>query len=393
MRSFKSLILGAILVFGTSLPAYADTPLEVRFSNISNDGFSISWVTNSLEAGYVLCGTDPASLTIRADDDRGAGVAATTHHVTLVNLQESTRYYCDIHSGATVDNNGGAHYQITTGPLVDIILPAAVYGQASRADGSSPAGIMVYLTVRDGDGKGSSGGSALLSTIIKEGDQGYWYLNLGNARVESLNAPFAYSASGDKLELRFVGGPGQVTAVTLDTGAAAPAPTVTVPAASISPQATATPTAPSAASPTLTLTQTPSPQTTATPTVTPPGTPTLTDTPTGTPTVVKTATPPATSGFQTPVPPTTGPIFTPPTPSSPIAALQATATPTAISRPTPTPQPPLARTRTTMPTISPSTLPVQQAGGGEEGIGWLLIILGAGIILSLLIIRQRGRAA
>jgi len=389
LKPFAGLILGIILVLGTSLPAYAEAPVEVRISNITNASFSVSWMSNSPEAGYVLCGTDPTNLTIKADDDRGAGVTSTTHHVTLTDLQESTRYYCDIHSGATVDDNGGAHYQIVTGPIINIAPPGAIYGQASRADGSSPAGIMVYLMVRDGDGKGSPGRSALLSTIIKEKDQGYWYLNLGNARVEGLTAPFAYSASGDKLELRFVGGPGQVAEITLDTGAAAPAPTVAVPTAGALPQVTATPTGQPTLSPTPSPTRTPG--STATLTMTPTGTPTPSSTPTAgatnTPTVIPTALPPATAGIQTPAPPSARPTDTPSVGPSPAAMAQTTASPV---RPTPTLQPPAPRT--VAPAATAGAMPVGQPGGGvEEWVGWVLIILGGSLLVALGMTWQRGR--
>ena len=70
-------------------------------------------------AGSCAGAPTPATWPARAEDDRGAGLASTTHHVTISGLAASTSYYVDVVSGATVDNNGGAHYRVTTGPALD----------------------------------------------------------------------------------------------------------------------------------------------------------------------------------------------------------------------------------------------------------------------------------
>jgi hypothetical protein len=300
-------------------PVQAGAPADVRISNVADQRFSLSWVTSAAETGYLRWGVDPANMSAQTEDDRGAGVASTTHHVTIGNLAPKTAYYVDVVSGATVDNNGGAHYRVTTGTALDPGSPAPpVYGQLSRSDGLSPAGILVYGTVRDGDSRGTPGASGLLSGVVQEKDQGYWYLNLGLARLADLSGLFSYSPSGDKLALRFVGGPGQALELTLDTGAAAPAAPIVLPAAP--PPATATP--PATTTPVATATQaraTPSPSPAAATPSTTPAPPTL---PTATPT------PPAPSPSAPPPVPVASPAASPVV--SPVATIGGAATPTGV---------------------------------------------------------------
>ena len=358
--------------------------------------------------GYLRWGADPANLSGRAEDDRGAGVVSTTHHVTIGNLTPRTVYYVDLVSGTTVDNNGGAHYRVTTGPALDPGSPAPpVYGQVSRPDGPSPAGILVYATVRDGDGRGTPGASSLLSSIVQEKDQGYWYLNLGLARLVDLSGPFSYSTSGDKLALRFMGGPGQALELTLDTGAAAPAAPITLPA----PPPPATPTPPATATPLATATQaraTPSPSpvaATATAMPVPPTLPAATATaqaprPSATPpgAVVSPVVSPSASPVATLVGPLapTGAPATPlvtatgvpgiPSPTPPLTATPALApsTPTVAS---PAPAPSAAPAAPTSPatgaTAGPPAAPA--ANPAQELPQWLLVLLGAGPVAAVIL--------
>lgn len=298
----------------------AQTTGYVRVTNVTDAAFSISWVSASNEPGYVLYGASPSAVTSRAEDDRGAGAAGPAHHVTIGGLAAQSTYYVDVFTGASADNNGGAHYRVTTGPASSPGQPAAVYGQVARSTGAPPAGILVYLVVADGDGKGSPGAAAPMSGIVKPGDQGYWILNLGNARVADLSAPFAYSPSGDRLQLSLIGGPGETLEATLDTSAGAPASLLTLPSPAL--PATATPLPTVAA----TWTPEPAPSATKTPAGAPP-TPTWAATPSIPPATPPASATPATAGASpsaTPRPLTAIPSLS----VVPQATLSATATST-----------------------------------------------------------------
>lgn len=401
-RLAASLGLAISLFLQPGPAAIGQAPGGIRICNVHDQGFSVSWVSASAETGYIRYGSDAANLSSRADDDRGASSVSTTHHVTVNGLTAGATYYVDVHSGGTVDDNGGVHYQLTTGLAAAPGQPGAVYGRLARADGSPPTGILVYLTISDGDGRGSPGTSAPLSTIVQEGDQGYWFLNLGNARLPDGSGPFLYSASGDRLQLRFVAGPGQAIEITLDTGAASPAPPITVPAASVLPSPTPL------ASPIATPSSAPVPTPSAWPSATPPApTPSATAASTVTPmppSATATRSAPAAASPTPASTPTAGAtVTTPPsvavTPVTvPVAGSPAVATasipPSAPSEPasaTPTqaaPGPPSAPVSPVLPTETPIAVPPGQRQS------WLLAMLLAGpmVLLGLVAILLRRRA-
>lgn len=173
---------------------------EVRTTNVRDNTFVVSWVTDQTATGEVHYGTDASDLNQTAEDDRGAGTNDDTHYVTLMDLSPETTYYFDIVSGGTTDDNGGAHYTVTMGPVLSPPASDTIYGQVFKADGTTPAeGAIVYITLRDADGSDSSGEAAPLSSLVD--DTGYWHASLGNARTPDLSSYFSYSVSGDEVEL------------------------------------------------------------------------------------------------------------------------------------------------------------------------------------------------
>ena len=176
---------------------------EVRVTNVRDTSFTVSWLADVETVSEVRYGTDPANLNQTAYDDRGAGTSDDTHHVTLQGLTPETTYYFDVVSGSTTDDNGGAHYSVTTGPLVDLPTVDTIYGQVFKEDGTTLAeGTIVYITLRDADGGDSSGEAAPLSALVDS--SGYWYTNLGNARTADLSGYFDYT-DGDWVLLKAQG--------------------------------------------------------------------------------------------------------------------------------------------------------------------------------------------
>jgi len=195
---------------------------EVQVANVRDTSFSVSWTTNQSATGEVHYGTDQANLDQTAYDDRGASTSDDTHHVTLLSLLPNTTYYFDVLSGGTVDDNNGHHYSVTTGPTIGLPASDTIYGQVFKSDGTTPAeGIIVYITLKDNNGLGSSGQAAKLSTLVDS--SAYWYTNLGNARTADLSAYFEYSASGDKVMLLAQGAAEGCAIRTVDTNADTPA--------------------------------------------------------------------------------------------------------------------------------------------------------------------------
>ncbi|MBC8422481.1 MAG: fibronectin type III domain-containing protein, partial [Chloroflexi bacterium] len=195
---------------------------DVRITNVRDTSFTVSWITDISSDGHVNYGTDPANLNQTAYDDRGADTFDDTHHVTLQELLPNTLYYFDVVSGATTDDNDGAHYTVTTGPTLGLPGSDQIFGQVFKEDGTTPAeGAIVYITLRDADGSGSPDEAATLSALVD--DTGYWTTNLGNARLADLSGYFTYSASGDQVKLEAQGAAGGTGCLLVDTADDSPA--------------------------------------------------------------------------------------------------------------------------------------------------------------------------
>jgi len=189
---------------------------NIRVTNVSDMGFSVSWITSATAAGSLNYGTTPA-LGNNQPDDPGAGPYA--HHVTLDwPSSPNTLYYFDVVSDGETDDNGGLHYTVTTGSALGLPRNDLVYGQVFQADEVTPAaGAVVYITAVDRNGAGSSGRSASFSFLADS--DGYWFVNLAGIRTTDYSAYFSYSpAGGDDLELQAEGGPPGIAGLTVDLG-------------------------------------------------------------------------------------------------------------------------------------------------------------------------------
>jgi len=209
-------------------PAQPASPAisQTRITNVRDGSLSVSWITDSPAAGHVSFGTTTA-LGSTAYDDRGIATLDDTHHVTLSSLSPQTSYYFDVVSGSAVDDNGGTHYSVTTGPTLGLPVPDTIYGQVFLADGVTPAeGAIVYITLMDGNGQGSSGWAVTMSALVDS--NGWWTVNLGNSRSESLASYFSYSPDGDSVLIEAQGAAQGTASETVDTGADMPAASITL---------------------------------------------------------------------------------------------------------------------------------------------------------------------
>jgi len=213
--SLLSLLISPLMVTAAVAPASL-TIYAVRIANVTDHAFTVSWLTSGPAAGQMHYGTTPALGGSRNDD---AGAGPYTHHVTLSGLIPATTYYFDVIADGQVENNAGAHYQVTLPPTGGI-PPEADYfwGYVFQADGITPAaGAIVYVMLEDGDGAGSPGSSAPLSALADAA--GVWYVNLAWARTADYSTFFAYTASGgDLVDVQAQAGPDGSAAVTVDLG-------------------------------------------------------------------------------------------------------------------------------------------------------------------------------
>lgn len=183
------LIMGAV--------AAPDQTIQyIRVSNVRDSSFAVSWSTDVAADGLVDWGTSPGLGNTTADAESSVAV----HYVTINGLSPNTTYYFQVRSGSSVDNNNGAFYIVTTGPILTSSPGTTVYGQVFVGDSATPAAhAIVYLMVLR-----TAGDSQLASA--RTDASGYWHYSLDNLRTASFQAKFN-PVAGDSLSMNAYAGP------------------------------------------------------------------------------------------------------------------------------------------------------------------------------------------
>lgn len=227
MRIYKNIgLIGLILLWMTGI-ALASTPKNVKITNVTDRQFSISWITDIDEIGYILWGTDTDSLNERGLDKRDEGNGTPTikddiHHVTVITtpsmpIKSLTTYYYEIVSGTQTSDIGS----ITTGKEISGSPDSSVYGYVYKWGPVPATGTIVYLYLES-----ALGTSALLSRLIPSG--GDWIEFLDNFRTSDLTDVFTYSAT-DTLCIYAEGAKDGTASLTLKISESKPAPDIIIP--------------------------------------------------------------------------------------------------------------------------------------------------------------------
>lgn len=170
----------------------------VDIVNLTDTGFTVLWISEQKEQGYVRYGTSLNSLTNDASDERDGLTnrgSYYVHTVSLSRLQPETEYFFEIKSGDDTYDNDGSKYSITTFATLGSPPPfESVTGVVTGVPDHKEAIATVF--VKDGDDSGSKGESLKMSTLIDE--NGKWILSIGGSRTEDGSSYFEYT-SGDSL--------------------------------------------------------------------------------------------------------------------------------------------------------------------------------------------------
>lgn len=209
----------------TSLDSGAEgegSPQQVRITNITEAGFSVSWLTDKEASGRINLGTEPKSLKQQVLDEKdkltGDIGKYEAHYVTVKELKPSTKYYFKILSNNKQYDNNGKLFELTTGTILGT-PPAAdpVYGKILTPSGTAAEGTIVYLNV--------AGGTAL-SALAK--NNGNWALSLSTARTADLGSYLSYDSQATIVNIQVQGGKlGTAEAVTT-TSNDSPVPDITL---------------------------------------------------------------------------------------------------------------------------------------------------------------------
>ncbi len=198
------------------------TPKQVKITNITDSGFSVSWITDGPSTGLIKYGIEASSLKQTAMDDRdqlsGEAGVFEIHHVTTKNLTPSSKYYFKIDSGGKQFDNNGKAFEISTGTSLGS-SPAAdpVYGTILTPTGTGAEGVVVYLNVAN---------AAPLSALAKA--NGNWALSLSTARSSDLGSYLSYDAQATIVSLMVQGGSLGVAPASTTTANDSPVPDITL---------------------------------------------------------------------------------------------------------------------------------------------------------------------
>ncbi len=159
------------------------TPKQVRITNVTDTGFSVSFMTDAASPGYLRYGTSQNQFDTQIADDRDQLTNSvgnyTTHHISVRGLQASTQYYFRLGTGSRqlFDNNGQPFSVRTARRLETQAEARTAYGTVLNAVGNPAANAIVYVTAP---------GAAPLSSLVKE--NGSWAVPLSSLRTTDLSA-------------------------------------------------------------------------------------------------------------------------------------------------------------------------------------------------------------
>jgi len=182
--------LGAgVLFMGDGLGVFAPratpqtTPKNSKVTNVTDTGFTVSFLTDETTAGFIKYGTEEGSLKSQASDDRdqlsGSVGEYSLHHITVRGLQAATKYYYVMGTGSNAEfDKEGQPFEISTARRAGSPVAAkTIYGNVLNQTNGPAEGSVVYIVV---DGVGE------MSSLVKS--SGSWAIPLSNARTSDGSA-------------------------------------------------------------------------------------------------------------------------------------------------------------------------------------------------------------
>jgi hypothetical protein len=221
------------------------TPKNVKITNVTDNSFTVSFLTDEQTSGFVKYGKDANDMKSQASDDRdqlsGSVGKYPLHHITVRGLDPAAAYYFTIGTGSSsAFDDGGKPFTVTTAKRAGSPTAAkTIYGNISLENGSPADGSLVYVSLAN---------VGEMSSLVKS--SGTFAIPLSNARTAD-GSGYAPIQDSDQLTVT-VQGPlaTQTLATTIAVSAAQPIPNLTfgqggtvaqVPAATPTPTSTPTP--------------------------------------------------------------------------------------------------------------------------------------------------------
>lgn len=186
---------GTIFVGRASAP---EIPENIRISNISDNSFTVSYITSATVLGSISYGENKNLGTSIIDDrDQQSDKLRSykIHYITIRNLKPLTKYFFSIISGQTTYLDNEEPFETTTGQTINDrpLDQQPIAGRVTLPDGSIPDETIVYLNTNDGQ---------TISTLIK--NDGSYILPLNSMRNKNLDS-YISLAQDAKLKILVTG--------------------------------------------------------------------------------------------------------------------------------------------------------------------------------------------
>lgn len=188
------------------------TPKNITISNIADNQFTVSWLTDEKTDGFIKYDTTP-NLTKAANDDRqqlsSENAQFYLHYVTLKDLQPTKTYYFKIGSSGKLFDNKGQAYSITTSPVLGSTGEAKIVsGRILSADNNPASEVIVNL---------STTSMAPLSALTDK--EGRWAIFLNKARSIDLSSYTIFDPEATILKIDVLAEKQTASAVTITKNA------------------------------------------------------------------------------------------------------------------------------------------------------------------------------
>lgn len=156
-------------------------PKEILISNITNNSFSVSWLTEKMATGYVVLtnssNQDQIYRDLR-DTDNKSLTKSNSHYVNVTGLTGGQEYNFYLYSQSIKFDNGGNPYQVTTAPAS--LNPAQSFQISGKVVNSNrePASFSII----------SINSAGMTPQTVMTDNLGVWRINLSESYTTDLKS-------------------------------------------------------------------------------------------------------------------------------------------------------------------------------------------------------------
>lgn len=188
-------------------------PQDVRISNVSDNSFTASWVTEKETVGFVKWGENTPDQTTQEEGSTPAFI----HSIDVRGLAPNTPYSFKINSDGEDFDNSGIAYQVQTGPAITTAssTTGVLSGTVVTATNNPVGGAVVFITAT---------GIAPTSAVTSE--NGNWVVPTSQIRSVNLTSYVDVVLNNPLLEIFVQGGPNGVATAQIYASAAESIPPI-----------------------------------------------------------------------------------------------------------------------------------------------------------------------